>query len=547
MSLRAVRITSWMRVMSGAVLALAVLTVVLLYLAQAAIETERVARARQVELEGLGRDLAAASDYLTEQARRYTIAGDEQFLANYWREVNETKTRDRVVERLIELGAPRQELALIEDAKANSDALIATEEAAMAAVAANDLAKARSLMFGEAYDRAKALIMAPIDAFQAALSERAAAGAKQAVAHAERMSLFAHLLLGLTTVVVLGVLYGFVLRRVVHPMGRLAKAMAGLAAGDFTVEVPFAHRRDEIGALAIALTAFKTSSEHEARRAGTLEQATASFNESVNAALEEVASAAAQLEATAEAMSSMAGTACERTDEAAKDAGQSALSSQAVAAGAEELAISIREVSRQIERTAAIASQAQERGDHASAAITDLQSTVGEVAQVVGLIREIAEQTNLLALNATIEAARAGEAGRGFAVVAQEVKQLAQETARATDQVDNQIRSICDSVERAAPATREILSVIGDLHGIASSVAASVTEQTAATEEINRGVQESAGGSERITASVRALQEGAAAGSARAQEVLAAANALSARARDLRAGVDRYVQTVSVA
>jgi methyl-accepting chemotaxis protein len=235
---------------------LAILTGASEWFAGQGVEAERRAVAKQAEFKQLGFDLSNASDFLTEQARRYTIFGDKAHLDAYWKEVKETKTRDRVVTRLVELGAPKAELDLIEQAKNSSDALIATEDAAMKAVEARNFDRARQLMFGPEYDRNKAVIMKPIARFQAMMNERATREAESARAHARTMSIVAQimiLLMAVSTIVTLILFYG---RRVVKPMVTFSDAVTRLAKGE-EIAISCTDRKDEIGDTARAVDAIR--------------------------------------------------------------------------------------------------------------------------------------------------------------------------------------------------------------------------------------------------------------------------------------------------
>jgi methyl-accepting chemotaxis protein len=235
---------------------LAVLTGISEWLSGQSIEAERRAVAKQAEFKQLGIDLSNASDFLTEQARRYAVSGEKSHLDAYWKEVKETKTRDRVVSRLTELGAPKAELDLIEQAKNSSDKLIATEDAAMKAVEAKDLDRARQLMFGPDYDRNKAVIMQPIARFQAMMNERANREAETARAHAQTMSMIVQIMIMLTAASTIGILILFYGRRVVKPMVSFNDAVTRLAKGEET-QITCTDRNDEIGDTARAVNAIR--------------------------------------------------------------------------------------------------------------------------------------------------------------------------------------------------------------------------------------------------------------------------------------------------
>jgi methyl-accepting chemotaxis protein len=235
---------------------LAILTGASQWLADQSIEAERQAVAKQAEFKQLGFDLSNASNFLTEQARRYTIFGDKAHFDAYWKEVNETKTRDRVISRLVALGAPKAELDLIEKAKNSSDTLIATEDAAMKAVEAKNFDRARQLMYGPEYDRNKAVIMEPIAQFQAMMNGRATREAETARAYARTMSIVGSVMILLMAVATIGILVLFYGRRVIKPMVAFNDAITRLAKGE-QVEIPCTDRRDEIGDTARGVNAIR--------------------------------------------------------------------------------------------------------------------------------------------------------------------------------------------------------------------------------------------------------------------------------------------------
>ncbi|MGE0063181.1 MAG: methyl-accepting chemotaxis protein [Xanthobacteraceae bacterium] len=235
---------------------LAILTGASQWLTSQSVEAERQAVAKQAEFKQLGFDLSNASDFLTEQARRYAIFGEKAHLDAYWKEVKETKTRDRVISRLVELGAPKAELDLIEKAKNSSDALIATEDAAMKAVAAKDFDRARQLMFGADYDRNKAVIMEPIAQFQAMMNGRANREAENARAYARMMSIVGTIMIALMAASTIGILVLFYGRRVIKPMVAFNDAITRMAKGE-DVEIPCTDRKDEIGDTARGVNAIR--------------------------------------------------------------------------------------------------------------------------------------------------------------------------------------------------------------------------------------------------------------------------------------------------
>ncbi|MBK1667320.1 hypothetical protein CKO28_04665 [Rhodovibrio sodomensis] len=339
----------------------------------------------------------------------------------------------------------------------------------------------------------------------------------------------------------------------------ITDAMSALAQGTGDTEVPGRGRADEIGEMADALEVFKNNSqkqlemaqqqqadaERKAAEAERVSKATERFRADVDQILNTLGSSATELEATASTLSATATETSHQTNNVASASEQASANTQTVAASTEELAASIHEVSAQVEKTAGIAERADEQARGAMAKVEEVQAGADAVTRVIQLISDIAEQTNLLALNATIEAARAGEAGKGFAVVANEVKNLATQTARATQEVSGDIERMRGSVRQAVPAMEQVAGIVREMNEISGVVASTATEQAAATEEITRNVQQAAQGAQEVAGNVQGLREGAQASSAGSEQVLSAASSLAQQANELRTAVDAYVREVA--
>jgi methyl-accepting chemotaxis protein len=339
----------------------------------------------------------------------------------------------------------------------------------------------------------------------------------------------------------------------------ITEAMTRLAEGARDVEVPGLGRSDEIGFMAQALDVFKTNAgkqlamaeqqqaeaERKAEEAERVQQATQRFRGDVDQILDTLSSSSTELEATASTLSATATETSHQTDNVATASEQASANTQTVAASTEELAASIHEVSSQVEKAAGIAERADQQARGAMTKVEEVKAGADAVTRVIQLISDIAEQTNLLALNATIEAARAGEAGKGFAVVAGEVKNLAQQTARATDEVSAEIERMRGSVQEAVPAMEQVAGIVREMNEISGVVASTATQQAAATEEITRNVQQAAQGAQEVAGNVQGLREGAQASSAGSEQVLSSAGALAQQASELRTAVDAYVREVA--
>ncbi|HYD07553.1 MAG TPA: methyl-accepting chemotaxis protein, partial [Reyranella sp.] len=546
------RISSVSKLIYGVMFVLALITITCQWLAHREVVAERVATQRQMEFKQLGLDLAAASDFLTNEARLYSVFGEQSHHDAYWKEVKETKTRDRVVARLGALGAPQTELDLIEQAKQNSDALIATEDAAMKAVAAKDLATAQKLMFGPQYDIDKGRIVKPLNEFQATMNARAEREVADARARAGLMQLVAAIVSVLTAAVAIATMYGFFGRRVVSPVVALSGTVSRLAADDYTAEVPASDRKDEIGDMLAAVRIFKDNiiakqkleesqaAAHAAREqtARQMEAAVRDFDRAIGEIVGGVTASADRLQRTARSMSVTADETSQKSAAVAAAAAQTTENVQTVAASAEELSASIHEIGGQVSESSRIVTEAVREANAANDKVKHLAEAAKRIGDVVQLINDIAGQTNLLALNATIEAARAGEAGKGFAVVASEVKALATQTARATEDISAQIRAIQEATDGSAQAIEGIAKTIQRIDEISTAIASAVEEQGAATQEISRNVQQAAQGTTEVSSNVAGVTQAAEETGRASTEVLEAADNLSRSGVHLKAEVE---------
>ncbi len=284
--------------------------------------------------------------------------------------------------------------------------------------------------------------------------------------------------------------------------------------------------------------------EAEARRRSELQALAGSFDTAIGGVVDAVASAATEMQATATSMTGIADRTARQSLAAATATEQAAGSVQTVASASEELSASIREIAGQVANSSRIASSAVQQAQRTDAIVQGLASSAEKIGEVVGLINQIAGQTNLLALNATIEAARAGEAGKGFAVVASEVKNLATQTSKATDEIGQQIGSVQTATQSAVAAIREIGGVIGQINEIASAIAAAVEQQGAATNEIARNVEQAANGTKEASVNVTEVNQSAREAGAAAGQVLDASGELSRQAERLRTEVGRFLARI---
>jgi methyl-accepting chemotaxis protein len=350
---------------------------------------------------------------------------------------------------------------------------------------------------------------------------------------------------------------------IARPIRALTVAMDKLAGGDFSVVLPGLGRKDEVGGVAAAVEKFKIVSEQKAReeaeaktrqdqaaaaqRKAEMHKLADGFEAAIGEIVDTVSSAATELEASASTLTSTAERGQGLATMVAAASEEASTNVQSVASATEELSSSITEISRQVQESARVASEAVSQARTTTDRVGELSQAATRIGDVVELINTIAGQTNLLALNATIEAARAGEAGRGFAVVASEVKALAEQTAKATGEIGQQIASIQTATEYSVGAIKDISDTIEKLSEISSTIAAAVEEQGAATQEISRNVQQAAEGTHQVSANITEVQRGASETGSASSQVLSAAQMLSGDSNRLKVEVGKFLGTVRAA
>ncbi|BFU44601.1 methyl-accepting chemotaxis protein [Krasilnikovia sp. MM14-A1004] len=536
----------------GTLVVITGLLVLAVTLVTSAVSAEKRAFERQARFKALGLQLQGASDYLTNEGRLYAATADRTHLNNYWTEITITKTRDKVVGQLKELGATADEIALIDQAKANSDALVKTEsrsqrlvlEAAGTAAsgmppaiaettlspadqALSPAAKrdtARTIMFDDTYAANKAVITGPIEKFQTVLNQRSA----RAVAGATTQTgMSVGLLIALAVLLPLAI--GGVLYLLQSKVGRVIvaynDALRARDPDDLSFRLTPAGTR-ELSALAETLNEELASKLMLVRGVADSVDALASASQELSATGELVAN-------NAEQASLQVGVVNHAADDVAGHV-------QSVAAASEEMGMSIREIAENANEAAQVGTNAVQLAEATNHSITRLGESSQEIGNVIKVITSIAEQTNLLALNATIEAARAGDAGKGFAVVAGEVKDLAQETAKATEDISLRINAIQTDTQGAVSAIAEITQVIDKINEYQTIIASAVEEQTATTSEINRSVSDAATGSGEIAANLAGVSQAAQGVADGIAEAKRATGELARMGSDLQAMISHY-------
>jgi len=362
----------------------------------------------------------------------------------------------------------------------------------------------------------------------------------------------------ISLVVLIGLLFA-VSRSILAPISNMTNAMQSLAKGDMDVDLPSSGDEDEIGKMATSVQVFKDSmieneKATETRRAEraereersrNLEALTTAFGRSVTGSLEKVSSSATRMESTAQSLAATAEQTQQQSSMVASASDETTTNVQTVASATEELSSSIHEISRQVSQSTDISATAVVEVQNTNEKIQGLAEAANKIDEVVAMITDIADQTNLLALNATIEAARAGDAGKGFAVVASEVKNLANQTAKATEDISAQISGVQGATQEAVTAIGSIGGTINQLNEISSAIAAAVEEQGAATQEISRNVEQAASGTSQVSSNIAGVTEAARKTSTASSDVLSAAQEMSHEATTLKEEVETFLKDVN--
>jgi len=353
----------------------------------------------------------------------------------------------------------------------------------------------------------------------------------------------------------------FMIRDISNGIASIVKPMQALGQGDLSVEIPHRGEKNEMGQMADALQIFKEAliakkvadeaaakdAEAKIERGRRVDNITRDFEQMIGEIVSTVSAASTQLEASAGTLSATAARSQELSTTVASASEEASTNVQSVASATEELSSSVNEISRQVQESARMASDAVGQARGTTERVSELSKAATRIGDVVELINTIAGQTNLLALNATIEAARAGEAGRGFAVVASEVKALAEQTAKATGEIGQQINGIQAATQDSVNAIKEISGTIEKLSEISSTIAAAVEEQGAATQEISRNVQQAAQGTQQVSANITDVQRGATETGSASSQVLSAAQTLSGDSGRLKSEVSKFLTNVRAA
>ena len=517
---------------------------------------------RDIRLASTPAELQKAADYLAARLKSVNGFTDEMLKLS-----RSPENRERIAKvkslaadytkAIRGIGAIRSELIDIEAKRSAGSELPAEAAARIAKLNEEGIRIAREVTLPMATEL-KSLVNKIVDFAKHQVEEEIAA-AGQEMSSAERTAL----VIGLAVALLLIGTCVFSVFTIARPMSALSASMQELANGNFAVVLPGLGRKDEIGDVAQAVENFKVKAEEKAREEAEAkikqDQAAAqqrkadmikladSFEGAVGEIIETVSSASTELEASAGTLTKTAERAQQVTSAVAAASEEASTNVQSVASATEEMASSVNEISRQVQESARMAGEAVDQARKTNERVSELSKAAARIGDVVELINTIAGQTNLLALNATIEAARAGEAGRGFAVVASEVKALAEQTAKATGEIGQQISGIQAATQESVGAIKEISGTIERLSEISSTIAAAVEEQGAATQEISRNVQQAAAGTEQVSSNITDVQRGAGETGSASSQVLSAAQSLSRDSNRLKLEVGRFLDTVRAA
>jgi methyl-accepting chemotaxis protein len=546
----------------------------------------------------LADELRQSSDDLTRLGRTYVVTGDPSYKQQYLDIIsirNGEKPRPQAYNRIYwdfvdggnlkprpdgetvplltlmkRQGFTDAEFNELKEAQKRSDGLVGLEVEAMNLVegkdkngkplAAPDRARAIQLLHSKQYHQFKAQIMVPIDRFFVMLDERTQSRIDEASSRATFWRTISLISLGTLIALVL-MLCAYIDRFVIRSLSTFQDTTKALSAGNFEVHVEETDRHDEIGSIARSMVEFRnglkrakelqvaeeTARDAKDHRASSLDGLVKRFEKTVQQIVGTVSAASTELEATATTLTrtadhtqKLAGVVTDASDDASTNV-------QSVASATDQLTASINEIGRQMQESTRIAAAAVDQARATDERINALSEDANRIGDVVKLITTIAEQTNLLALNATIEAARAGETGRGFAVVAQEVKELAAQTAKATGEIGDQIASIQSATGASVLAIKQIVNTISQISNIATTIAAAVEEQGAATTEIARNVQLASEGTRQVAGSITQVKSGAQETGAASSQVLTSAQSLAAESSRLQAEVVKFLEEVRAA
>lgn len=546
----------------------------------------------------LADELRQSSDDLTRLARTYVVTGDAQYEAQYnailairngekptpqdyhriyWDFVAAGTAKPRpdgetgaLLDRMVEAGFTPAELALLDEAKKNSDGLVNLEVEAMnyvkgldkdgKPIATDDPTKPITMLHSAQYHGFKANIMQPVDKFYQLMEQRTQTAIETAQAEDRTASLILNISIAITLATLFG-LVALVFFGMLRSMNRLGKDMTTIASGAIDMQIAALGRKDEIGDMATALESFRQSliekramESRQAEEAAAVNQRIAaerrsiamSFNDRVAGIFGDLSGSVKDLQGISGQLKHSASATDEQSRRSLVATSEAGSAAQTVASATTELTSSLSEITSRITHVKTRIGAASSVSSEASTNMERLDKMAESIGTVIGLIQDIAEQTNLLALNATIEAARAGESGKGFAVVAAEVKTLANQTARATDDIRTQIEAIQSSTTSSVSSINSINGILTEMEGFVEDLAFSIAQQEEATGEIARAAQVSTHNTDTLTQSVNQVGAMTQDNSRLADKLQEKAHTLNQRASVLQQAIEAFVSETSV-
>jgi len=509
------KISSWLKIKGGILIILSVLNVLCMIRLQSSINEERATVARQAQLKQLGNDMIMSSDYMTQQIQRYVQLGDITYHQNYMKEFEENKTQDKIIEQLTKLGAPKNELELVLNAKDSALTLSETDQSAIQAVEAKDFEQARRLVFGEFYYESKSIINRYMDQFQQTMNERLSKETAAAKEAAQLMMNITVILLCVTFVVLFAI---FVLvSRKIRPLRIVNEKLAELASngGDLTARLT-ENTKDEVGEISGSLNRMLESMHKMIKDISAVSHNMLETSGKLSSNTTNSAAATEEVSRRMQEISQGASVSVQNTVDSSRAIEEMTTGVQRVAGSASELAASAMETERDaeegfnhMEKAKQQMSQIDQTVHESVAIVTKLDERSSHIQNMADTIAELAKQTNLLSLNASIEAARAGEHGRGFAVVAGEIRKLAEGSAQSADH----IAELLQEIRGGSAATVQAMSRITEEVELGSHKMSYASESfhkilsatklvTGQIQEVSAITEEMAAGSEEIAASV---------------------------------------------